>query len=311
MTELKASKLKRIIQIFFVSSVLIGIMLFVRLAVFSSTKGISGKDTAILNPKYEDTVSEILLKSAESDTGEIRLFKQDGFWLGRATIDNQETVFPLNNAKFSEFLKALSSIRKVYHISDNVSLYKDYNLDSNAFAIEARDSSKAILLELFLGNLNYSASKISFRTGKSTAIYETESDLAPYRHIEPESWADMLLLSAEHAAFDETEVLICTVDGSEVFQDNRTELETFVHKLIASRGSVVKPPFLDNSSRLSRTEDFAHIVLIEAPNKVIRLFVLKNDFNETYSVQSEINGKLSEYSLEISSWTFNNLFEFL
>ncbi|MBO4759115.1 MAG: DUF4340 domain-containing protein, partial [Spirochaetaceae bacterium] len=227
------------------------------------------------------------------------------FWLGRATIDNQEVVFPLNNVKISEFLKALSSIRKVYHISDNVSLYKDYNLDSNAFAIEARDSSKAILLELFLGNLNYSASKIAFRTGKSTAIYETESDLAPYRHTEPESWADMQLLPAEHAAFDETEVMAYSIVPIPKVQEIRIlkEFESFCHKLLTARGSVIQPGFANNQSTI-----FSRMVLIETPQKIIRLFFIKNESEETYSVQTEINGKLSAYSLEISSWTFNNIF---
>lgn len=305
MTEIKAAKWKKSIFFLMICSILIGVLLFIRTILFSGTKGISGKDTAILNPKYEDIVSEILLKSAESDAAEMRLFKQDGIWQGSAAVDGITVFFPLNGKRMAEFINTLDSIRKVYHISDNVSLYKDYNLDGGAFFIEARDSAKSILLELFLGKLNYSGAKIAFRTGKSTAIYETESDLAPYCHTEPESWADMLLLPADTASVDESEALACMVDGVPVFQDNRTELEAFVHKVAASRGSAVKPPFAQSVN----ASDFVHILLIETPQKLLRLFFLQNADSGTYSVQSEINGKLSGYSLEISAWTFNNLFD--
>ena len=37
-------------------SILIGVLLFIRTILFSGTKGISGKDTALLNPKYQDAV---------------------------------------------------------------------------------------------------------------------------------------------------------------------------------------------------------------------------------------------------------------
>ncbi|MBO4439186.1 MAG: DUF4340 domain-containing protein [Spirochaetaceae bacterium] len=299
MTEIKAAKWKKIIFFLMICSILIGVLLFIRTILFSGTKGISGKDTALLNPKYQDAVSEILLRSG---TSEILLYKKEKFWWGSVLIDNENVIFPLNSNKISDFIKTLSAIRKVYHISDNVSLYKDYNLDNNAFYIEARDSSKAILLELFTGRLNYNGAKISFRTGKSTSIYETESDLVPYIHTQAEKWADMQLLPAEHAAFDETEVLGCSIDGIPAFQDNRTELEAFLHKLITARGSVIQPGFANN------TTDFSRMVLIEMPQKIIRLFFIKNESEETYSIQTEINGKLSAYSLEISSWTFNNIF---
>ncbi len=305
MTASKALKWKKSICIFAVSSVLISILLFIRLAVFSGTKGIPGKETAILNPKYQESLSEFLLKAGSADTAEISLFKKDGIWQGSAAVDGITVVFPLNGKRMTEFINTLDSIRKVYHISDNVSLYKDYNLDGGAFFIEARDSAKSILLELFLGKLNYSGAKIAFRTGKSTAVYETESDLAPYCHTEPESWADMLLLPAYTASVDESEVLACMVDGVPVFQDNRTELESFIHKVAASRGSAVKPPFAQSVN----ASDFVHILLIETPQKLLRLFFLQNADSGTYSVQSEINGKLSGYSLEISAWTFNNLFD--
>ncbi len=299
MTEIKAAKWKKTIVFLMICSILIGVLLFIRTILFSGTKGISGKDTALLNPKYQDAVSEILLRSG---TSEILLYKKENFWWGTVSIDNKNVIFPLNSNKISDFIKTLSAIRKVYHISDNVSLYKDYNLDNNAFYIEARDSSKAILLELFTGRLNYNGAKISFRTGKSISIYETESDLVPYIHTQPEKWADMLLLPAEHAAFAETEVLGCSIDVIPVFQDNRTELEAFLHKLITARGSVIQPGFANN------TIDFSRMVLIETPQKIIRLLFIKNESEETYSVQTEINGKLSAYSLEISSWTFNNIF---
>ncbi len=299
MTEMKAAKWKKTIVFLMICSILIGVLLFIRTILFSGTKGISGKDTALLNPKYQDAVSEILLRSG---TSEILLYKKENFWWGSVSIDNENVIFPLNSNKISDFIKTLSAIRKVYHISDNVSLYKDYNLDNNAFYIEARDSSKAILLELFTGRLNYNDAKISFRTGKSTSIYETESDLVPYIHTQAEKWAAMQLLPAEHAAFDETEVLGCSIDGIPAFQDNRTELEAFLHKLITARGSVIQPGFANN------TTEFSRMVLIETPQKIIRLFFIKNESEETYSVQTEINGKLSAYSLEISSWTFNNIF---
>ncbi len=301
MTEIKAAKWKKSIFFLMICSILIGVLLFIRTILFSGTKGISGKDTALLNPKYQDAVSEIYLRSGIS---EVFLYKKENFWWGSASIENENVIFPLNSNKILDFIKTLSSIRKVYHISDNASLYKDYNLDGNAFYIEARDSSKAILLELFTGRLNYNGAKISFRTGKSISIYETESDLVPYIHTQAEKWADMLLLPAEHAAFDETEALGCSIDGIPVFPDNRTELEAFLHKMITARGSVIQPGFADNRN----VTVFSHIVLIETPQKIIRLFFIKNGTNETYSVQTEINGKLSAYSLEISSWTFNNLF---
>ena len=304
MTEIKALKWKKAIYFFIISSIIISILLFVKLTAFSKTKGIQGKDTAILNPKYESALSEFLLKTGGTSSAEIAIYQKDGFWQGRAIVDNVEAVFPLNSKRMAEFIKTLDSIRKVYHITDNVSLYKDYGLDGGAFFIEARDSSRAILLELFLGKLNYNGTKIAFRTGKSTAIYETQADLSPYCHTEPESWADMLLLPQTYAAFEEAEVLACIIDGAPVFQDNRTDFETFVHKVISARGSAVKPPFAANVA----TSDLEHILLIETPQKVVRLFFLKNTENDSYSVQNEINGKLPEYSLEISSWTFNNLF---
>ena len=300
MTELKAAKWEKTIFFLMLSSILIGVLLFIRTILFSGTKGISGKDTALLNPKYQDAVSEFLLRSG---TSEVFLYKKENFWWGSVSIDNENVIFPLNSNKISDFIKTLSAIRKVYHISDNASLYKDYNLDGNAFYIEARDSSKAILLELFTGRLNYNGAKISFRTGKSTSIYETESDLVPYIHTQAEKWADMQLVPV-YAAFEETEVLGCSIDGIPAFQDNRIELEAFLHKVLSARGSVIQPGFAADRS----TADFAHIMLIETPQKIIRLFFIKNESNETYSVQTETNGKISAYSLEISSWTFNNLF---
>ena len=71
MTESKALKWKKLIVFFAVSSVLISAMLFIRLAFFSGTKGIAGKETAILNPKYENDLSEFLLKSGSAGTAQI------------------------------------------------------------------------------------------------------------------------------------------------------------------------------------------------------------------------------------------------
>lgn len=301
MTEIKLQKWKRIILFFILSSILTVILLFVRLTIFSQTKGISGKETAILNPKYKDSLKEIRLKSSAS---ELFFLKKNDLWWGSLEKDNLKITFPLNKSKIDSFINTLSSIRKVYHISDNVSLYKDYKLDSDAFYIQARDNSKAILLELFTGKLNYNASKISFRTGKSTSIYETDSDLIPYIHTEAEKWADMQLLPS-YFSFKESEVLSCSIDGFAVYEGNRMEMESFIHKVLASRGSVILPSYINNMNEA----DCAHIILIETPQNNIRLFFLQNSSDDNYSVQSEINGQISGYSIEISLWTYNNLFE--
>ena len=264
MTDLKIEKWKKAITFFIISSIIVSILIFLQLIVFSDTKGIAGKETALLNSKYEDKLCEIILRFESS---QIILYKADNLWWGKSFINNEYVTFPLNQQKIASFIKSLSSIRKVYHISDNVLLYKDYKLDENGFFVEARDDSKAILLDLCFGIQNYNGAKISFRTGKSTSIYETESDLSIFLYTDTHRWSDMLLLPKETAFFEETEVLQCSIDNLPIFTESRAELESFLYKLKTYRGSLVLAP---NKSNLF---DNSHIILIETPksHKIIYL----------------------------------------
>ena len=302
MTELKAKKWRRAVVFFISASFIVCIFLILNCTVFSKTKGISSKDTVFLNPKYSDSLSQIYLCENNSD---IMLYKKDSVWWGKTNKDGHSITFPLNKQKISSFISTLSSIRKIYHISDNVSLYKDYKLDENAFFAEARDANESILFDLYIGNENYNGTKIAFRTGKSTAIYETEENLKIFLHSDAQSWADMQLIPPELCLFEEAEVMRCSIDRNPVFESNRTDFEEYIHKLKNSRGSVVLSPEESNIA-----EQPAHEILLETPADIIRLIFSKNISDETFAVQCEINGKLLNYALEISQWTFNNIFSF-
>ena len=164
------------------------ILLFIYILSFSSLFNFDRRkkiSTALLNPKYRNSVNQIELSS---DGNSVLLTKNDDFWLFDGKI-------PASSSFINKFLDSLSSVTEVYRLSDKASSNNDYGFEKNAFTIRCFYEGKENLY--IFGKEDFSRSFRYLKTYDSPQVFQISSYLEEFLSLSPQLWQDMEIISKD------------------------------------------------------------------------------------------------------------------
>ena len=263
------------------------------------TKGLSGKESVILNPKYKNEICEIRLKL---DGEELKLLKQNNIWFGKSS----NLFFEADAQKIERLLEELGNKRTVYQISENAESFENFGLDEkNAFNIKLLLNDKTIISDLYFGKSNFNGSLISLRSGKNSNILQVLDNFYTFLYTQENNWADLQIIKKQTSNFYNEEVLQCSINGKN-FQDLTTKninqsqniLSDYLDLLKSAKGSSLtnKQQFINKTPCMQ--------IKIETLHKTLQFDIF--NFGDDFAI-IDSNSFGTNCALVISAWTYNRL----
>ncbi len=298
------SKISRQKNFFFV---LLALCAFLSLTLFpgnsTQEKGLVGKESVILNPKYKAEICEIRLRL---DDEELRLLKQNGIWFGQS----EGLFFEADAQKIERLQEELCSKRTIYQVSANAALFEDYGLDEkNGFNVKALLNDQTIAADLYFGKSNFNGSLISLRSSKNNNILQTLDSFYTFLYIQANNWADLQLIKTQTGNFYNEEVLQCTINNEKFqnltgektadFNANQNALNDYLNLLKSARGSS-----LTNKQQFENQIPCMEIK-IETLHKTFQFNIFA--FGDDFAIVSSSDFFGTNCALVISAWTYKRL----
>ncbi len=304
------------------SKLLIALTAFLAILYFLSfTKSCVSKDTrekvktALVNPKYKDTITGFELQDA---LGSLTIRNEGLFWtVSRNDNSNNtnSTTLPASPERIQNLLENLTTIRNLYKISDKINQNSTFGL-TNGTEFHLRYNTNEGFHELIFGNQDFSLSSRYMMTEKSTQVYETDNSLDTFLTTSVQSWAEPFLISQ-------------TVLGKITAQDiQRTQVQSKntqphvstisdVQKLLDLRHGGIP----DIQDLVFLQPEYAQIpemvITLELGNKnEIELQVYKSASDNEFIVLTNYKTDKAEApfftsSAKISNWTYNKIKEIM
>lgn len=182
-------KYDRILYITTAALLLLFLLSFVKSC--SSTDKRKVFKTAIINPKYENSITSFQLCNSENC---ILLKKQGDFWTVSEN-DNENTI-PASQEMVKNLIKDLISIRNMYKLSDKIDKNNDFGLtDLSAFIIryDFEDGFHTVVF----GNQDFSLTSRYLMTDKNTQVYEVDSSFEKYLTTSLQNWSEPFIISQQ------------------------------------------------------------------------------------------------------------------
>lgn len=266
---------------------------FFILFMLSFTKSCSSTDkretikTALVNPKYENSITSIQLCNSQNC---IFLTKQGNFWTVSEN-DNQNTV-PASAQMVEKLIKDLITVRNMYKLSDKITNKNDFGLtDENSFVLKYnfQDGFHTIVF----GNQDFSQTNRYLMTDKNTQIYEVDSSFEKYLTTSLQNWSEPFIISQQ---------ILGKITADDVQNIDAS-------KLLELRHGGLSP--LQNSDLQGRLSPLSKLTLELGNKNHINLDIYELT-DETYSVVTKYYKSTSTYpiyssNMKISSWTYNQL----
>lgn len=252
-------------------------------------------ETAFLNPKNINSVQKIKISDTECD---LYLFNKNGIWSGNFFSSGKEINFSAEQQTVKNFIKNLSSIKKLYLSSSNSKILNDSNWN---FKI-SYTLQNGIETEILIGKTDISKSKRFIKLPSEKKIYKTDANFEPFLTTDANFWVCPNLFTAP--------------DGNEITEEKIQRI-TFVHQ---GKKTVLLPGTENFSEKAEKLLSLRHgklsddvfsrimsdtIEIETEDNKFTRIKIQPKD--EDFLVQYEIDGKF--YTAEISLWTYNKIIE--
>lgn len=281
------------------------------LYVFSFTKSCSSKDrrklikTALVNPKYKNSISEFELYKGNS---KLTIKKTDNFWTIKSSQEilqknNDIYQLPASDEKMKNFINTLTGIVNMYKISDDINKGSAFGLsDFESFHIKyhIKDGEAH---ELIFGKHDFSQTSRFFMTDKNTAVYETNLNFDSFLTTSIQSWAEPFIISQE---------VFGKIKPEDIVQQTPkiTDLQKFLE---------LRHGGFPSHYQSSDNPDTA--IIMELGNKKrIVLNIFKTDSQQEYIVKVQYFSATREGSLsndnafytshyKISYWTYNKIKE--
>lgn len=252
-------------------------------------------ETAFLNPKNINSVQNIKLSDTER---ELSLLNKNGIWSGKFSSSDKEMIFYAEQQTVKNFIKNLSSIKKLYLSSSNSKLLNDSNWNFKISYI----LQNGIETEILIGKTDISKSKRFIKLPSKMEIYKTDANFEPFLSTDANFWVcPNLLPSADKNEITEEKIQRITfvhkgkktvlLPGTEKFSEQAEKLLSLRHGKLSDE---VFSKIMSDTIEIE-TED----------NKVTRIKIQPKD--EDFLVQYELDGKF--YTAEISLWTYNKIIE--
>ncbi len=252
-------------------------------------------ETAFLNPKNINSVQKIKISDTECD---LYLLNKNGIWSGNVSSSDKEMIFSAEQQTVKNFIKNLSSIKKLYLSSSNSKILNDSNWN---FKI-SYTLQNGIETEILIGKTDISKSKRFIKLPSEKKIYKTDANFEPFLTTDANFWVCPNLFTAP--------------DGNEITEEKIQRI-TFVHQ---GKKTVLIPGTENFSEKAEKLLSLRHgklsddvfsrimsdtIEIETEDNKFTRIKIQPKD--EDFLVQYEIDGKF--YTAEISLWTYNKIIE--
>ncbi len=291
--------------------------------IFPAGKGPGKISSSFLPPQSEARIQSVSLFSPQTDETVILEKSGGGQWQGR----QDDVVFPADETVVSNFIEVLSRRRDLYSLSSSPAAWASYGLaDDSAFRIQVRDGGGNIGADLYVGNENYTARRLSFRSGRDVSSFQTENDLYPFLKTDAKWWADMRLFPVKDGGFEPDQiqsVSVRTPDGAWAVRrvssarssqnpwstervsgnvsppEDADAINTWLSALVSARGA-------DFVSGMPQQTEASSVTVETGSGKTFRLDVLSAETADgtVYFAVPEN----APYALGISAWTYSRIF---
>lgn len=277
-------------------------VLFV-LFILSFTKTGSSADkretikTALVNPKYENSISKFELSD---DKTSITLTKQKDYWV--ITQDNNTYQLPVSGEKVNRFIKSLTTVQNMYKLSDKINKNSAFGLTDNS-TFHLKYYFENGFHQLYFGNQDFSMNYRYLMTDKNTIIYEIDSSIDSFLSTSVQNWSEPFIISQEvFGKLSEKDI-----QRAFFINDNKTSSFTDISKLLDLRhGGIPEQQKLVNADSK---------IILELGNKnEIELNIFETVPESEYTVKAvykSYNSKVADqiFYSKISLWTYNKIKE--
>ncbi len=283
--------------------------------------------TALVNPKYQPTISKIEIYQGERDNLEkkqnqgdcnfISLEKNGDYW----TISQKNNPYslPADCQRVEKFISELTKIRNMYKLSDKIEKNSAFGLtdqstfhiryyyddnDDNKMENSKSNSSFGKNLpgenfhELSFGNQDFSLTDRYLMTDSKATVYEINSDLDSFLTTSVQNWTEPYIISQQ---------VLGTIKESDIQNQNISDKA----KLLELRhGGLPTEKSLENKKSPAIPE---FSLPIQLGNKsAIQLDIFKSQSDTEFTVRAiytRPDKSQSTYYSKISSWTYNKIKE--
>lgn len=198
--------------LFFYTMDFILLLIFILLIIpFSRKTKNSSKKSALLNPKYKNSVEKIELNfpsESEAFSKNFTFYKKGNFWFGEMPVknsvssefqitqnnDSDKIYFPLDNQTVNNMLEKFTLIVNMYKKSDSLADFSAFNLlENESICILFYDSNNEILSQIYFGKEDDFTSRIAFRIPNQNEVWETDNSFSVYINSQLSFWTDPFL----------------------------------------------------------------------------------------------------------------------
>ncbi len=262
--------------------------------------GIKTYETAFLNPKNTESILKISIFDKES---KIELSLQNDIWSGTflENDSSEKTVFLAEQQTVKNFIKNLSSVRKLYVSSENQKILNNSNWIFKV-SYELKDGK---ITEILFGKNDISKTKRFLKLPEKKEIYKTEANFESFLTTNPDFWIypDFVPLvngkklevqNIQKLSFVHNRKRTTLIPSTEDFSKKAETLLSLRHgKLSSSAFSKIQSDTLE----IEADENKTIYIKIQPKDESKEDFLVQYEFNENY------------YVTEISAWTYNRILE--
>lgn len=163
--------------------------------------------TVLLNPKYENSISQITIDVPGSE--KLFLKKTGNIWYGEqysGTDESEKILWPADKNTVENLIKNSIKIKKLYKKTDLIKNHKKLNLtEESARKINFYSNDGQLLSEIYFGKENSLTSRIALRSSAKKDVYETEDDYSFYLNTQSYLYADPYIFPLAVTSFSKQE----------------------------------------------------------------------------------------------------------
>lgn len=257
--------------------------------------------SALLNKKYENTLTEILISQEGSM---VRLFRRNetGVWEG----ERDGAVFPADNEQIGKLIDKLTKVRNMYKISDSRKKWENFALTDRSAVVFTYKNSDNMSTKIYFGGQNFDKTRRYLRTENRITSYEIDSDFDMFLTAKESFWYDPYILPRNVAASSSAETIqgvringIYYTKKSAGFDENCKKFTELRHGELSAVPRDGKQLYTIEAECGDGL--YVHIRVYEAgEGKVL-----------AYSFTDTLSGKEYDYNyaVTVSSWTFGRIEE--
>lgn len=287
-----------------------GALIMVILYSFSFNKNLQNQKgrkpikTALVNPKNRELVNLIEITQNQKT---LVLEKSNEIWFVFEKNDLQENKkYIADSSRINKFLGELSKIRTMYKISDSIKNNTEYGFDDDKTVFVKYTVENQGFSEFTFGSHDFTGTSRAFMHGKSTSVYEIDSSIDSYLNTNLSFMCDPLIFpDSVFKNLDAKSVQSVKITNQNqilLLKNGEKDFFQKVSKILSLRHG--GPIDFDYTDKIPIS-----IVEIQNGDKTfINAEIFKNSA-ESYVLKTGtfINGEFFEWTVSISSWTYNTL----